>query len=146
MSSVQPLIKKMTDTARYVITVRFVRCCEAGTWTWEEMRTTAPMARRNHWSLMNHFRTSRAFARLGNCFLTDDLFPSLVSDVSASRGSLAFGKSRSGGPVLIESIFVASVMRSSAIVPLLPSMDDRLDGVAAVRISISSCLSIEAAV
>lgn len=46
----------------------------------------------------------------------------------------------------MESIFDASAMRSSGVVPPLPSIDDRFEGVAAVRSSMSLCFSIMEAI
>ena len=46
----------------------------------------------------------------------------------------------------MESIFDASAMRSSGGIPPLTSIDDRFEGVAAVRSSMSLCFSIMEAI
>lgn len=63
---VHPVTKKITATQKYVTTVSFSTCPEAGTWTCEDMRTRQPKARRNHWSMRNHSTLRRTRRHFGS--------------------------------------------------------------------------------
>ena len=59
MGSVQPVIRKMSATQRYVTTTSFLLCCATGTWTCDASRIRPPSARRNHWSVMKKLMCER---------------------------------------------------------------------------------------